>query len=51
MHKRTSCAAPAALAIGAVALAETAFACSMTTWVRASGANAAGRFLIARPRL
>ncbi len=45
MNKRTSCAALVALLVGSAALAQTAFADSMTMWVRASGTNAAAHLI------
>jgi len=45
MAKRTTCGAFAALFLGTAAFAATAFADTMTMWVRASGANAAARLV------
>ena len=43
--ERTSCAAFAALLFGSAAFAQTAFADTMTMWVRASGASAAAHLI------
>ena len=45
MNKRACCAALAALLMVSAALAETAFADTMTMWVRASGTNAAAHMI------
>jgi multiple sugar transport system substrate-binding protein len=45
MTKRTTCGALAALLVGATAFATTAFADTMTMWVRASGTNAAAHLV------
>jgi len=45
MNKRSCCAAFAALLLGTAAFAPSAFADSMTMWVRASGTNAAAHLV------
>jgi multiple sugar transport system substrate-binding protein len=45
MIKRSTCAAFAALLLGTAAFAPSAFADSMTMWVRSSGANAAAHLV------
>jgi len=45
MIRRRHCAAFAAMLLGSAALAQTAFADTMTMWVRASGANAAAHLV------
>ena len=45
MTERTTCGALAALLIGTAAFATTAFADTMTMWVRASGTNAAAHLV------
>ena len=45
MTKRSTCAALAALLMGTAAFASSAFADTLTMWVRASGTNAAAHLV------